>query len=79
MSRKEATNAIKLIASHFRRFRLNTHTGSLSKSKPSKTDLIFIPAPNHATDLIDKENILINKYRCISHRDTFQYLGSKIL
>ena len=44
-TRKEMEVGSNLVFNHFRRFGLQMHVGS--KSKPSKTECVFFPAPGH--------------------------------
>ena len=69
---------MKLLTTHFRRFGLTVHTGSISKKESSKTEFVHIPAPDHITSLEDTERIFIEEDKLISSCEEFQYLGSKI-
>ena len=44
-ARKETESVSNLVSKHFNRFGLQMHIGS--KSKPSKTECVFLPAPGH--------------------------------
>ena len=61
LSRSDAINAMKLLTTHFRRFGLTVHTGSISKKESSKTEFVHIPAPDHITSLEDLSLIHISE------------------
>jgi hypothetical protein len=66
LSRGEVIAASKLIVSHFRRFGLTIHTGSMRKGEDSKTEAIHFPRPGQESSAADMEDIEIDADRFMS-------------
>ena len=76
LNRTDACNAMKILHSHFKRFGLTIHTGSVKNKEKSKTEFMVIPGAGRTTSNTDTEDIFINEDLFISSCDRFKYLGS---
>ncbi len=76
LNRSDATEASKLIVSHFRRFGLTVHAGVRNTEESSKTEAMYFPAPlkEPAADAIADIELDNNGY--FSFTKEFKYLGS---
>ena len=76
LNREDLEKAAKLIKAHFRRFGFTVHCGDTRTNEKSKTEAMFIPAPDATQADGNTTPIMLNDYEYFGFCSTFKYLGT---